>query len=144
MRTVVTLLVATALVALLGPILEGRERSAERTVRGYLQSIQRGDVTSALDAIEPSVRADWRIFAEHQAGDAFRILSLSVQRTPLISGPLAWSKTRSVTLVAEIDGKGGEHWRATSHIAGRSDGDRWYAERPPFGPDEPWLVPPEP
>jgi hypothetical protein len=143
MRTVLTLLALTGLVAFLGPIVEGRERSAERAVRDYLDAVQRGDVTAALEMLEPSVRSDWQIFVEHQAGDRFRVVGLSVQRVALISGPSHWGIPCSVTVTADIAGKGGEHWSASSHIVGRPAGDHWYAGRPPFGPDEPWLIPPE-
>jgi hypothetical protein len=143
MHTVLSLLGVCALIALLGPMIEGRERSAERAVRDYLEAIQEGDVSSALESLEPSVRAEWQIFVEHQAGDRFRVLGLSVQRVALLSGPPHWGSPRSVTVTAELNGKGGERWQATSHVQGRTSRERWYAERPPFGPDEPWLVPPE-
>jgi len=143
MRIVLPLLVLTALAALLGPIIEGRERSAERAVRGYLAAIQDGDVNQAMENLDPVARTDWQIFIDHQAGDMFRVRELSVQRAPFIAGPSSWGKPLSVTVVAEIVGKGGEHWLATSHVTGRSEGGRWYIQSPPFGPDEPWLVPPE-
>jgi hypothetical protein len=143
MRAVIGLLALCTLVALLGPVMEGRERSAERAVRGYLEAIQAGDVNAALEMLEPSVRPEWRIFVEHQAGDQFRVVGLSVQRAALLSGLPHWGIPRSVTLTAAIAGKGGEHWQATARVPGRPDGDRWYAERPPFAPDEPWLVPPD-
>ena len=143
MRIVLPLLALTALAALLGPVLEGRERSAEGAVRGYLVAVQDGDVSGALENLDPVNRTDWRIFVEHQTGDMFRVRELSVQRAPFIAGPSSWGKPLSVTVVADIAGKGGEHWQATSHVTGSSDGDRWYLATPPFGPDEPWLVPPE-
>jgi hypothetical protein len=143
MRIVLPLLALTALAALFGPIIEGRERSAERAVRGYLDAIQHGAVSRALENLDPVARSDWRIFVEHQAGDMFRVRELSVQRTPFIAGLSGWGKPLSVTVVAEIAGKGGEHWQATSHVIGRSEGGRWFIQNPPFGPDEPWLVPPE-
>jgi hypothetical protein len=138
------LLALTGLIALLGPILEGRERSAERAVRDYLEAVQRGDVNAALESLAPSARSDWRIFVEHQSGDHFRVLGLSVQRAAVMSGPPHWGAPLSVNVTAEIFGKGGEHWRATSHVVGQPAGDRWYAQYPPFGPDEPWLEPPDP
>ena len=143
MRIVLPLIALTALAALLGPVIEGRERSAERAVRGYLVAVQDSDVSRALDNLDPVARTDWRIFVEHQAGDTFRVRELSVQRAPFIAGLPSWGSPLSVTVVAEIVGKGGEHWQATSHVTGSSDGDRWYIATPPFGPDEPWLVPPE-
>jgi hypothetical protein len=143
MPTVIALLCLSACVAFIGPLVEGRDRSAERTVRAYVDAIQACDVDGALDLLESSNRAEWRIFVEHQSGDRIGLLSLAVQRESLLSDAWHWGAARSVTLSAELQGKGGERWQATSHIEGRVEGDRWLMSGPPFGPDEPWLVPPE-
>src|SRR4051794_40866857 len=137
MRTLMTLLCAGALVAFFGPLVEGRDRSAERSVREYVEAIQSRDVDSALQVLEPSTRADWWIFVEHQSGDSVRLQSVAVQRESLFSNLRHWGAPRSVTLTAELTGKGGERWLATSHVTGRLDGERWFLETPPFGPDEP-------
>jgi hypothetical protein len=141
-RTVLALLGATALLAFLGPLVEGRDRSAERAVRGYLEAIQTRDVTAALENLDPSTRSQWRIFAEHQAGDRFRLIGVAVQREPMLAGMRLWGRPRSVTVTADLEGKGGERWQATSHIEGYLDAGRWFLDRPPFDPDEPWLVAP--
>ena len=143
MRTVMTLLCVGALVAFFGPLVEGRHRSAERSVREYIDAIHSRDVDSALQVLEPSTRPDWRIFVEHQSGDSIRLQSVAVQRGSLFSHPRFWGTPQSVTLTAELTGKGGERWLATSHVMGRLDGERWFLATPPFGPDEAWLVPPE-
>jgi hypothetical protein len=141
-RLVLALLGVSALLAFLGPIVEGRDRAAERAVRSYLDAIQSGNVDAALETLDPLIRPEWRIFAEHQAGDRFRVLGLAVQREPLLDGVRRWGQARSVTVTAELEGKGGERWQATSYVEGHPDGERWLLERPVFGPDEPWLVPP--
>ncbi len=138
----IALLCAGALVAFLGPLLEGRDRSAERSVRAYVDAIQSRDLDSALQVLEPSARPDWRIFVDHQSGDGIRLQSVAVQRESLISDSRPWGTPRSVTIAAELTGKGGERWLATSRVMGRLEGERWFLETPPFGPDEPWLVPP--
>lgn len=143
MRFILLLLVTAASLAIAGPIVEGRERSAEQSVRAYLDAVRTGDVEGALERLQPDEREPWRIFVQHQAGDRVHILSLAVERRPLMRDIRGWMTPAAVTIVGEITGKGGEQWRATSLVAGAREGDRWLMQRPPFGPEEPWLIPPE-
>ncbi|MFN0071372.1 MAG: hypothetical protein ACKVVP_07780 [Chloroflexota bacterium] len=143
MRTILVLLLIAAAVSVIGPVIEGRERSAEQSVRGYVAAVQARDVSAALEWLEPRIRDEWSIFVEHQSGDRIRVISLSVERAALLSIDGRWGSIRSVTVLAEITGKSDERWQASGYVQGRVEGDRWLLDRPPFGPDEPWLVPPE-
>ena len=132
-----------AAIAVIGPVLEGRERSAERAVQDYAAAIAEGPVDAAIALLAPESRSEWRIFVEHQAGDRIRVLSAAVQRRALASDPRGWTVPRSVTVTGEITGKGGQRWRAQSLVRGRLEGGQWLLSSPVFGPDEPWLVPPD-
>lgn len=138
------LLALCAVSAIVGPLMEGRERAAEAAIRGYLAAIETGNAELALGFLAPERRDDWRIYVQHQAGDHFGLLSVAVRRVPLWQDPSGWARTRSVTIVAEARGKGGETWQAADLVHGRYDGDAWLLTAPPFGPPEPWLVPPGP
>ena len=132
-----------AAVSVIGLLIEARERSAERAVQDYAAAIAEGRVDDAIALIVPESRSDWRIFAEHQAGDRIRVLSAAVQRRALAADPRGWTVPRSVTVTGEITGKGGQRWRAQSLVRGRLEGGQWLLSTAVFGPDEPWLVPPE-
>src|SRR5215207_395684 len=87
-----------AAVSVIGPLLEARERSAERAVQDYAAAIAEGRVDDAIALIVPESRSDWRIFAEHQAEDRIRVLSAAVQRRALAADPRGWTVPRSVTV----------------------------------------------
>ena len=137
------ILTITTVVALAGPVVEGRDRAAEQTVRAFLEASERREIESALGYLAPGEREAWRIFVQHQAGDQFRVLSIAVRRPPLLTRIDAWRQATSVTIVAEIRGKGGEQWRDTTLVNVTLQNGLWLMETPPFAPGEPWLVPPD-
>ncbi len=142
MKVFSALLTLCAVTALLGPLVEGRERAAETAVRGYLAAIEAGDAEAALAYLAPDQRDAWRIFVQHQAGDRFRLVSVAVQRTPLWQNLSSWTHTRSITVVADARGKGGQTWQAADLVRGSYEDNTWLLLAPPFGPPEPWLVRP--
>lgn len=138
----VFLLGLCALVAFGGSVLERRDTAAEMGVQGYLSDVSKGDVEAALARVVPAERGAWRIFVQHQAGDQFIVQSLAVRRPSMIESP-GWRGAKSVTVVAEIRGKGGEQWRDTALVEGITGDGKWLLKTPPFAPPEPWLVPPD-
>lgn len=132
-----------AVISVAGPVLEGRERSAERSIQAYATAMGDGRLDEAIALLIPETRSLWRIFVEHQVGDRIQILSTAVQRRALLADLKGWSVAQSVTVNGDITGKGGEHWRGQSLVRGQTLGGQWLMRTPLFGPDEPWLIPPE-
>ena len=128
-----TLLAATALVALAGPAWESRRRAPEAVVRAYLDAVERRDLDAALAQLAPEARQEQREQVALQLGNRYRVESL-VLGAPSVAdrllgrpGPAAWA-----VVAAEVTPAVGSRWRSSSTAELVELDGRWYLARPPF------------
>lgn len=128
-----TLFVVAGVVALLGPLLETRQRAPEGTARAYLRAIEQGDVDAALAVMEPSGREAVRERVALQRQNRYEIGTVALGRPSLVDRalgrqlPAAW-----VTVTAEVTTLAGERWRSTSTASLVELDGVWYLVGPLF------------
>lgn len=127
------LLACAALLAFVGPALEGRQRGPEAAALAYLRAVEAGDLDGALEQIAPDRRAALRERVALQIRNRYGVLTL-VQGQPSLldrwsgrAGDQAW-----VTVLADVTAVSGERWRSTSTAPLEQRDGRWYLTRPLF------------
>lgn len=133
LRLALLLLLILSVVAVLGPLLETRQRAPEGIARAYLQAVERGDVEAALATIDPAEREAQRERVALQAHNRYAIVTLVLGRPSaldLLTGrPVAGAW---VTALADVTTIGGERWRSTSTAPLVQRDGVWYLSRPLF------------
>lgn len=133
LRVAVGLFGLMMMVALVGPMVEARQRTPEETARAYLSALSAGDLDAALATIEPSVREDLRERVAWQQGNRYDNVTVVLGRPSVLDRlmgrplPSSWAVvTADVTMIS------GERWRSAS-TAGLVERDGvWYLLGPPF------------
>jgi hypothetical protein len=132
-RLALTLLAIAGGIAVVGPLVETRQRAPEGIARAYLRAVEHGDVEAALATIEPSQREAERERIELQIQNRYAIVTLVLGRPSLIDrligreAPAAW-----ITVLADVTNVVGEHWRSTSTAPLVERDGVWYLTRPLF------------
>jgi hypothetical protein len=127
------LLLVSALVAMLGPLAETRQRAPEATARAYLRALEQGEIDAALAVIEPSARAALRERVAWQQGNRYEIVTVVLGRPSVVDRlmgrqlPAAWA-----IVTAEVTTVSGERWRSTSTAGLVEQGGVWYLLGPLF------------
>jgi len=122
-----------AVVALVGPLWEGRRRGPEAPVRAYLAAVERGDLDAALAELAPPARAAERERVANQLGNRYRVESLVLGAPSLAdralgrAGPPAWA-----IVAAEITPIVGAPWKSSSRAELIELDGRWYLAEPLF------------
>jgi hypothetical protein len=127
------LLGTAAIVAMVGPVVETRQRAPEGIARAYLRAVEVGDIEAALATIDPAQRDAQRERVEWQVRNRYAIVTLVLgrpsaleQMTGQASNP-AW-----VTVLADVTTISGERWRSTSTAPLVERDGVWYLSRPLF------------
>jgi hypothetical protein len=127
------LLGLVALVAVLGPIWEGRRRGAEAPAREYLAAVERGDLEAALATLAPDARQVGRERVERQLGNGYRVEGLVLGAPSIADRLLGRPRPPSwVHVAAEIRPAVGERWKSSSTAALIQQDGRWYLAAPLF------------
>ena len=132
-RLALGLLAMAALVAVLGPVWEARQRAPEQTVRSYLAAVERGELEAALATMVPEAQTVLRERIENQLGSRYRVEVVALA-TPSLLARLggAPATTAEATILAEVTPVVGERWKSTSVVdLVRRDG-RWLLLEAPF------------
>jgi hypothetical protein len=122
-----------ASIAVIGPVLEARQRAPEGTAREYLRAVEAGDVEAALATIDPLQREAQRERVSWQARNRYAIITLVLGRPSGVDQlaarerPPAW-----VTILADVTTATGERWRSTSTAPLVQRDGVWYLTRPLF------------
>jgi len=126
-------LALTGLVAIVGPLVESRQRAPEDAARAYLLAVETGDVDAALATIDPAERDAQRARVELQMRNRYGIVTLVLGRPSLIDG-LAGQATDSawVTVLADVTSVTGQRWRSNSTAPLVQRDGVWYLTRPLF------------
>ena len=127
------ILAIAAAIAVIGPVLETRQRAPEGTAREYLRAVEAGDVEAALATIDPLEREAQRERVSWQARNRYAIVTLVLGRPSVVDQlagrerPPAW-----VTVLADVTTVTGERWRSTSSAPLVQRDGVWYLTRPLF------------
>lgn len=133
LRIALSLLGLCAVVAVIGPLVETRQRSPEGTARTYLQAVERGDVEAALAAIDPATRDGLRERVELQARNRYEVQTVVLGRPSVVDRlmgrqlPAAW-----VTVTASVTTITGERWQSTSTASLVEHDGVWFLVGPLF------------
>lgn len=133
------LLVSAGVAAIVGPVMEGRQRAPEATARAYLRAVEAGDVQAALAVIDPDQRAAQRERVELQVRNRYGIITL-VLGQPSAVATLTGQASQTgqataaawVTVLADVTTVTGERWRSTSTAPLVQRDGVWYLSRPLF------------
>lgn len=133
-RVALSLLAIIGIIAVVGPLVETRQRAPEGIARAYLRAVEQGDIDAALAVIEPSQRDAERERIELQIKNRYEIVTLVLGRPSLVDRvtgrdtPAAW-----VTVLADVTSAvEGERWRSTSTAPLVEHDGIWYLTRPLF------------
>jgi hypothetical protein len=127
------LLAGAAMVAVLGPPLEARQRAPDGIARAYLRAVEQGDVDGALALIDPFERDAQRDRVALQANNRYEIVTLVLGVPSMVDRlagrdlPPAW-----VTVLAQVTTLSGERWRSTSTAPLIERDGSWYLTQPLF------------
>jgi hypothetical protein len=127
------LLVLGTILAAVGPFWETRQRAPEGIAREYLAAVERGDLNTALEAIDPERREAVRERVALQLGNRYRVETFVLGRPSVVDRlagrglPPAWA-----TLFAEVTTVSGDRWRSTSTAPLVERDGRWYLLAPLF------------
>ena len=132
-RLAVLLLALSAVLAIVGPLVETRQRAPEGIARAYLAAVERGDVEAALATLEPDQRETQRERVALQVRNRYAIVTLVLGRPSLLDLATGReSRSAWVTVLADVTTVTGEHWRSTSTAPLVERGGSWYLTRPLF------------
>jgi hypothetical protein len=127
------LLVVAAMVAVLGPIVETRQRAPEGIARAYLRAIETGDIEAALATIDPDQRDALRERVAWQIRNRYEIVTLVLGRPSVVDLLLGRALAPAwVTILADVTTLTGERWRSTSTAPLVQRNGEWYLARPLF------------
>jgi hypothetical protein len=132
-RLALVLLAVSALVAVLGPVWEARQRAPEAAVRAYLAAVEREDLAGALRAVAPGERDELRERVELQLGSRYRVNVLALATPPLLARLLGTpATTAQATILAEVTPVSGERWKSTTVVDLILQDGTWYLIDAPF------------
>ena len=132
-RLLLLLLGVAALIALVGPVLEMRQRQPEEAARAYLHAVEAGDVEAALATIDTSERDAYREQVAWQARNRYAVVTLVLGRPSVLDRLLGVaSEPAWVTVLADVTTVAGDRWRSTSTAPLRERDGVWYLTRPLF------------
>src|SRR5215208_2038582 len=116
-RLALGLLATAALLAVLGPIWEARQRAPEQTVRSYLAAVERGELEAALATMVPEAQTALRERIENQLGSRYRVEVVALATPSLLARVGgAPATTAEATILAEVTPVVGERWKSTSVV----------------------------
>lgn len=132
-RLALAFLATAALVAVLGPIWEARQRGPEQSVRAYLAAVEQGEIEAALAMTVPEAQGALRERIENQLGSRYRIEVVALA-TPSLLARLggAPATTATTTVLAEVTPVAGERWKSTSVVDLVEREGRWLLVDAPF------------
>jgi hypothetical protein len=127
------LLALAGLLALVGPVMETRQRAPEGIARAYLRAVEQGDLDAALATIDPAQRETQRERIALQTRNQYAIVTLVLGR-PSWADLLTGREPRAawVTVMADVATVSGERWRSTSTAPLVERDGVWYLTRPLF------------
>ena len=132
-RLALGLLATAALVAVLGPVWEARQRAPEQTVRSYLAAVERGELEAALATLVPEAQAALRERIENQLGSRYRVEVVALATPSLLARVGgAPATTAEATILAEVTPVTGERWKSTSVVDLVERDGRWLLVDAPF------------
>ena len=132
-RLALGLLATAALVAVLGPVWEARQRAPEQTVRSYLAAVERGELEAALATLVPEAQAALRERIENQLGSRYRVEVVALATPSLLARVGgAPATTAEATILAEVTPVVGERWKSTSVVNLVERDGRWLLVDAPF------------
>jgi len=132
-RLALGLLATAALVAVLGPVWEARQRAPEQTVRLYLAAVERGELEAALTTLVPEAQAALRERIENQLGSRYRVEVVALATPSLLARVGgAPATTAEATILAEVTPVTGERWKSTSVVDLVERDGRWLLVDAPF------------
>ncbi|MBA2451318.1 MAG: hypothetical protein H0V51_25160 [Chloroflexi bacterium] len=132
-RLALGLLATAALVAVLGPVWEARQRAPEQTVRSYLAAVERGELEAALATLVPEAQAALRERIENQLGSRYRVEVVALATPSLLARVGgAPATTAEATILAEVTPVVGERWKSTSVVDLVERDGRWLLVDAPF------------
>ncbi len=132
-RLALGLLATAALVAVLGPVWEARQRAPEQTVRSYLAAVERGELEAALATLVPEAQAALRERIENQLGSRYRVEVVALATPSLLARVGgAPATTAEATILAEVTPVVGERWKSTSVVDLVKRDGRWLLVDAPF------------
>ncbi len=133
LRLALGLLAACAFAALIGPLVEARQRQPELSVRAYLQAVERGDLAGALETIAPTARAESVERVADQLGNSYRVDVVALAAPSLLARARGTPDTTARTsILAVVEPRIGERWKSTSTVDLIRLDNRWYLTEPPF------------
>lgn len=127
------LLVVAAGIAVVGPLVEARQRAPEGIARAYLRAVEAGDLEAALATLDPVQREAQRERVALQIRNRYDVVTLVLGRPSAIDVltgrdvPAAW-----VTVLAEVTTVTNDRWRSTSTAPLVQRDGAWYLSRPLF------------
>ena len=132
-RVAFVLLALCGLVAVVGPVVEARQRAPESVARAYLQAVQNGDLEAALATVDPEQREAQRERVALQARNRYGIVTLVLGRPSLLESAAGHGAAAAwVTVLADVTTVTGERWRSTSTAPLVQRDGVWYLSRPLF------------
>jgi hypothetical protein len=128
------LLAVAGLAAIVGPLLETRQRAPEGIARAYLAAVAGDDLEGALATIDPERREALREQVAWQLRNRYEIVTLVLGR-PSAADALTGRESRAawVTVLADVTTVAGDRWRSTSTAPLVQRDGVWYLTRPLFG-----------
>jgi hypothetical protein len=128
------LLAVAGLAAIVGPLLETRQRAPEGIARAYLAAVAGDDLEGALATIDPERREALREQVAWQLRNRYAIVTLVLGR-PSAADALTGRESRAawVTVLADVTTVAGDRWRSTSTAPLVQRDGVWYLTRPLFG-----------
>ena len=119
--------------AVVGPVVETRQRAPEGIARAYLRAVEQGDLDAALALIDPPQRDLQRDRVALQVQNRYEVVTLVLGKPSVVDllfrrdvAP-AW-----VTVLAEVTTVVGDRWRSTSTAPLVERDGVWYLTRPLF------------
>jgi hypothetical protein len=127
------LLATTGLIAIVGPLVETRQRAPEGIARAYLRAVEQGDLEGALATIDPEQREASREQVAWQLRNRYAIVTLVLGK-PSFADALTGHEPRAawVTILADVTSIAGDRWRSTSTAPLVQRDGIWYLARPLF------------
>jgi hypothetical protein len=127
------LLAVTGLIAVVGPLLETRQRAPEGIARAYLRAVEQDDLDGALATIDPEQREASREQVAWQLRNRYAIVTLVLGK-PSVADVLTGHEPRAawVTILADVTSVAGDRWRSTSTAPLVLRDGVWYLARPLF------------
>jgi len=132
-RLALLLLALSGVLAIVGPLVETRQRAPEGIARAYLAAVERGDLDAALATLDPDQREAQRERVALQVRNRYAIVTL-VLGHPSLLDLIGGRESRSawVTVLADVTTITGDRWRSTSTAPLVERDGTWYLTRPLF------------